>query len=87
MIADIFHNVEFIEKWGTGIEKIRSLEPKTKFEEISDFFQVTFKRKEKWVENVPEKRLDNILRLMSGNEKISIPILAKECNVIVSPND
>ncbi|MCK5040547.1 MAG: DeoR family transcriptional regulator, partial [Candidatus Aenigmarchaeota archaeon] len=85
LIADIFHKVDFVEKGGTGIGKIRRLEPKTKFEEISDFFLVTFKRKERGVENVPEnvpeKRLDNILRLMGGDGKISIPILAKECNV------
>lgn len=32
-------------EWGTGIGKIKSLEPNTKFEEISNFFMVTFKRK------------------------------------------
>lgn len=45
MIADIFHKVHYVEKWGTGISKIKNFEPKTKFEEVSDFFLVTFQRK------------------------------------------
>ena len=45
LIADIFHKVHYVEKWGTGINKILSLEPKTKFEEFANFFQVIFERK------------------------------------------
>ncbi|MCK5630343.1 MAG: putative DNA binding domain-containing protein, partial [Nanoarchaeota archaeon] len=45
LIADIFHKIDFVEKWGTGIGKIKRLEPSTKFEEISNFFMATFKRK------------------------------------------
>jgi len=45
LIADIFHKVHYVEKWGTGINKILSLEPKTKFEEFANFFQVVFERK------------------------------------------
>jgi ATP-dependent DNA helicase RecG len=46
LIADVFHRVHYIEKWGTGIGKIRKLEPETAFEEVGDFFLVSFKRKD-----------------------------------------
>ncbi|MGM5484412.1 MAG: ATP-binding protein, partial [Nanobdellota archaeon] len=46
LIADIFHRISLIERWGTGIDKIKSLEPETSFEEFADFFMVTFKRKD-----------------------------------------
>ena len=57
LIADVFHRVHLVEKWGTGIGKIKSLEPCAKFEEFSGFFSVTFKRKNKDVGNVPGKHL------------------------------
>ena len=37
--------MNYVEKWGTGIGRIRKLESKTKFEELSNSFVVTFKRK------------------------------------------
>ncbi len=33
------------DKWGTGIGKIKSLEPNTQFEVFADFFFTIFKRK------------------------------------------
>jgi len=45
LIADILHKVHYVEKWGTGIKRIKEYAPKTKFEEVSDFFIVTLKRK------------------------------------------
>jgi ATP-dependent DNA helicase RecG len=45
LIADIFHRVHFIEKWGRGIKLIISREPATKFAEIGTHFIVTFRRK------------------------------------------
>jgi ATP-dependent DNA helicase RecG len=57
LIADIFHRIKYIEKWGTGIGKILKLEPETTFEEIGDFFLVKFKRKNLTVEKTVEKIL------------------------------
>ncbi len=45
LIADIFHRIQYVEKWGTGISKITKLEPQATFESFSDFFMVTFRRK------------------------------------------
>ncbi len=44
LIADILHRIHLVEKWGTGIEKIRSLEPGVVFEVFAGFFSTSFKR-------------------------------------------
>jgi ATP-dependent DNA helicase RecG len=64
--------VHFVEKWGTGIGKIKKLEPKTMFEEVADFFLVTFERR-----NVPEDRLNRIKQLITDNNTITIPKIAE----------
>ncbi|PIZ51085.1 ATP-dependent DNA helicase [Candidatus Woesearchaeota archaeon CG_4_10_14_0_2_um_filter_33_13] len=45
LLAEMFHQVHFIEKWGRGIGLILSKEPDTNFEEVGRQFVVTFKRK------------------------------------------
>ncbi len=45
MIAEIFHEIHWIEKWGRGISLILSKEPDADFKEIGTQFIVTFKRK------------------------------------------
>ena len=45
LIAKIFKDEGLIESWGTGIKKMRKLEPKMKFEEIGKSFVVIFPRK------------------------------------------
>ena len=45
VIADIFHRVHFVERWGRGIELILSKEPETTFEVVADIFITTFPRK------------------------------------------
>lgn len=44
-IADLFHRVHFIEKWGRGISLILSNEPTADFKEVADMFITTLKRK------------------------------------------
>lgn len=44
-IADLFHRVHFIEKWGRGISLILAKEPTADFKEVADMFITTFKRK------------------------------------------
>jgi ATP-dependent DNA helicase RecG len=59
LIADIFHRIHFIEKWGTGIGKIKSFEKNVKFEVISGFFYTIFPR-------------NNILEKEKSSEKTTL---------------
>ena len=87
LIADIFHRIRYIEKWGTGINKIITLEPETTFEEIGDFFLVTFKRNlslktvEKSSLKSSLKSSQKILALISEKKDITIEELAKAINI------
>lgn len=44
IIADLFHRIHLVEKWGRGIEKILRFEPKTTFKEIGGQFYTVFER-------------------------------------------
>jgi len=46
LIAEMFHKVHFVEKWGKGVSLILSREPSTDFKEVGRQFIVTFKRKQ-----------------------------------------
>lgn len=88
LIADMFHEIHFIEKWGRGIRLILSKEPDADFKEVGTHFVTTFKRKyygkhkkvlEKVTEKVPEKVTENqkkILESISKNRYITAPELA-----------
>ena len=45
LIAEIFHEIHWIEKWGRGISLILSKEPDADFKEVGTQFIITFKRK------------------------------------------
>ena len=45
VIAELFHRIHFVEKWGRGIDLILSEEPTANFKEVADIFIATFKRK------------------------------------------
>ena len=45
VIADIFHRIHFIEKWGRGISLILEKEPTAIFKEVADIFITVFERK------------------------------------------
>jgi ATP-dependent DNA helicase RecG len=45
IIADIFHRIHFIEKWGRGISLILEREPTAIFKEVADIFITVFERK------------------------------------------
>lgn len=91
LIADLFHRVHFIEKWGRGIRLILSREPGTKFKEVGKHFIVVFKRKEaaaEGVEKVPEKVTEKvtvnqqkILNLIFQNHNITVAELAKAVGI------
>ncbi len=46
LIAELFHRVHYVEKWGRGIRLILSKEPDTEFKEVGNHFIIVFKRKE-----------------------------------------
>ena len=69
LIAEIFHNVHFVEKWGRGISLILSKEPDTEFKEVGTQFIVAFKRKE--LEKVGEKVGENELKVLSCWNRIT----------------
>jgi ATP-dependent DNA helicase RecG len=45
LIAEMFHRVHLVEKWGRGIDLILSSEPTANFKEVADIFITTFERK------------------------------------------
>ncbi len=90
-IADIFHRVHFVEKWGRGIELILTREPTATFKVVADIFITTFRRKddlgeklgERWSERWSElnKNQRMILSLMVENPRISRKELSKKLNI------
>jgi ATP-dependent DNA helicase RecG len=88
LIAEMFHRVHFVERWGRGIRKILSKEPETDFKEVGRQFIAVFKRKgvgrvgEKVGEKVGERLTENqrkILEAILENPQIS----AKKLSVLV----
>lgn len=84
LIADLFHRIHVIEKWGRGIRPILSKEPDTQFEEVGTHFIVTFRRKgsvesgEKTVEETVEKTGEKIQKLIRQNLHITQRELMKK---------
>jgi len=94
IIAEMFHKVHFVEKWGKGIKLILSKEPTADFKEVGRQFISVFKRKgvekpveevilektgEKSTRKVPEK-YQKILDELIGKPDISRIELAKKLN-------
>ena len=93
LIAELFHRVHFIEKWGRGIKLILSKEPDTDFKEVGRHFITVFKRKgkeeagqetvEKTREKTMEKTREKIMRMIKGNPQITVSELANEIGLTV----
>ncbi len=91
LIAEMFHQVHFVERWGRGIGKILSLEPKTEFKEVGEKFYSVFKRKEvqekgmiRVGEKVGERLTRNqelILKFIEENKYISIVQLSEKVGI------
>ncbi len=81
LLAEMFHQVHFIEKWGRGIGLILSKEPDTNFEEVGRQFVVTFKRKTpipETGEKTGEKTREKIIQLIRENPRITTKELAEK---------
>ncbi len=93
LIAELFREVHFIEKWGRGISLILSKEPDTEFKEVGTHFIVVFKRKEiekdtgttsqRTGEKTREKTREKIIRLIKENPKITTGELADKTGLTV----
>jgi len=96
LIAELFHRVHFIEKWGRGIELILSKEPKTIFKEVADIFYTIFERKKEGLSEskigggqisgqisgqIISKMQKEILGLLKANPKISRAELTAKLNI------
>ena len=86
LIAEIFHRVHFVEKWGRGIKLILSKEPSARLEVIADIFITIFKRKTSGAEpeKVTEKVTENqqkILTLIEKNKDITVVELAESIQI------
>lgn len=86
LIAEIFHEIHWIEKWGRGISLILSKEPDADFKEVGTQFIITFKRKyledeegvgEKEVEKWSERWSERWSELTENQRKILISIKNK----------
>ncbi len=95
-IADMFHEVRFVEKWGRGISLILDKEPDADFEVVAGIFVTTFKRKhyvpspaqktvektvvEKFGEKFGENEL-KVIVLLKQNSKITVLELAGKVGI------
>ena len=89
LLADMFHRVHFVERWGRGIKLILSKEPTADFEEIGRQFFTVLKRKgvmgsvsEKTAHKTTHKTVQKILDLIKQNPKITRKDLAKQIGSI-----
>lgn len=72
IIANMFHEVHFVEKWGRGIDLILSKEPDANFKEVAEIFITIFKRK-----HYTPSTTQKILALIKENPQITRNELAK----------
>jgi len=92
LVASMFHEVHFVEKWGRGISLILSKEPDTDFEVVAGIFITRFRRKEveKGVEGLVEGLVENqkkILKLIAKNQRISKKEMAKKIGISTTAID
>lgn len=95
LIAELFHRIHFIEKWGRGISLILSREPETEFSEVGTHFIATFRRKhinipleiardktgEKTTQKTIQKTTQKILDMITGNPGITRKELASSIGI------
>jgi ATP-dependent DNA helicase RecG len=83
MMAELFHRLLFIEKWGRRIKMILEREPQTEFEELGTYFIATFKRKSfeasppARIGESSEKSSEKILAAIASNPEIRVRQIAE----------
>jgi ATP-dependent DNA helicase RecG len=89
LIAELFHRIHFIEKWGRGISLILSREPDADFKEVGNHFITVFRRKE--VKEIPQKTRvktrvktrEKIIRLIQERPKITMKEMAERTGLSI----
>lgn len=85
LIADLFHRIHLIERWGRGIALILSKEPETVFKEVGKHFIAVFKRKHtgetKISEKGAERGVEKGVERLSEKENIILNIIKKDPKV------
>ncbi|MCK5320233.1 putative DNA binding domain-containing protein [Candidatus Parcubacteria bacterium] len=95
LIAEMFHKINFVEKWGKGISLILSKEPTANFKEVGLQFISVFKRKfkeeaEGLAEGLVEGLVENqkkILGFVEKNPQISKKKLSKKIGISATAID
>ncbi|MFH1824295.1 MAG: ATP-binding protein [Candidatus Firestonebacteria bacterium] len=73
LIAELFHRVHFVEKWGRGIKLILEREPSAEFEEIGRQFIAVFKRKKL----MGKDTVKDTVKFLGERERFIVDILLK----------
>jgi ATP-dependent DNA helicase RecG len=92
LIADIFHRIHLVERWGRGIKLMISKEPDVNFKEIGRQFITVFKRKQVTPTITPTvtptvdyRNLtgleEKIMRVINENSKISLTQIAHNLGI------
>ncbi|MEK6937810.1 MAG: ATP-binding protein [Nanoarchaeota archaeon] len=83
IIAEMFHQIHFVEKWGRGISLMLEKEPTVDFKEVAGIFITTFKRKNP--PTTPQASLTElelkIVNLIKGNKNISRAGIAQKLGI------
>ena len=83
LIAEIFHEIHWIEKWGRGISLILSNEPDADFKEVGSQFIVTFKRKylEESKEKDGEKVGEKVGEALTQNQEVILSLIRENSRI------
>jgi len=94
LIADMFHEVHFVEKWGRGISLILSKEPDAEFEVVGGIFITRFKRKAEGVEGLVDRVVEGLvenqqkmLRMIAKNPHLSKREMAEKLGISTTAID
>jgi len=73
LMAEMFHIIHFVERWGRGIDLILSKEPTADFKEVGTHF-ITFSKRKNADEGV-EKGVEKGVERLSSNEQVIIGLI------------
>ncbi|MBI4981002.1 winged helix-turn-helix transcriptional regulator [Candidatus Woesearchaeota archaeon] len=94
VLAEMFHEVHFVERWGRGISLILEKEPTADFDVVAEIFTTSFKRKgadkgglvERLVEGLAETQ-KKILELATKNQRVSKREMAERIGISTTAID
>ncbi len=81
VIAEMFHRINLIEKWGRGIRFILMKEPATEFKEVGRHFIAIFKRKYFDDKAVIDEDLESLAERLTENQKMILQLISKDSDI------